>query len=138
MSTAETGSDVVEPTPLERVGEHDLVVVIDFGALVDGYHSDMTRTFAVGEASETQRRMLEVVAEAPVWVVHQSDAALDAMDAWNKGTHGRSGLIDRVKASAIDDAAAEAQVARYKGTGSTDEAANFACVAPPGTKPAGQ
>ena len=46
----------------------------------------------------------------PVFAVHQSDAALDAMDAWNKGTHGRSGLIDRVKASTVDDASAEAQV----------------------------
>jgi oligoribonuclease len=51
---------------------------------------------------------LAVVAEAPVWVVHQSDAALDAMDAWNKGTHGRSGLIDKVRASAFDEATVEA------------------------------
>ena len=46
----------------------------------------------------------------PVLAVHQPDAVLDAMDAWNKGTHGRSGLIERVKASAIDEAAAQAQV----------------------------
>ena len=41
----------------------------------------------------------------------------DAMDAWNKGTHGRSGLIDKVKASTLDEAAAEQQllefIARY-------------------------
>ena len=48
--------------------------------------------------------------EGPVLAVHQSDAALDAMDAWNKSTHGRSGLVDRVKASQLDEAAAEAQV----------------------------
>jgi oligoribonuclease len=48
--------------------------------------------------------------EGPVFAVHQSDATLDAMDAWNKGTHGRSGLIDRVKASPVDEAQAEAQV----------------------------
>ncbi len=42
---------------------------------------------------------LETVAEAPVWVVRQDDATLGAMDAWNTGTHGRSGLIDKVKAS---------------------------------------
>ena len=46
----------------------------------------------------------------PVLAIHQSDATLDAMDAWNKGTHGRSGLIDRVKASTVDEAQAEAQV----------------------------
>ena len=39
---------------------------------------------------------LESVAQAPVWVVHQDDATLGGMDAWNQGTHGRSGLIDRV------------------------------------------
>jgi oligoribonuclease len=48
--------------------------------------------------------------EGPVFAVHQTDATLDAMDAWNKGTHGKSGLIDRVKVSTVDEAAAEAQV----------------------------
>ncbi len=51
--------------------------------------------------------------EGPVFAVHQSDAALDAMDAWNKGTHGRSGLIDRVKASTVDEASAEAQIIEF-------------------------
>ena len=48
--------------------------------------------------------------EGPVFAIHQSDAVLDAMDAWNKGTHGKSGLVDRVKASTIDEASASAQV----------------------------
>ena len=55
--------------------------------------------------------------DGPVLVIHQSDAVLDAMDAWNKGTHGRSGLIDKVKASTLDEATAEQQlldfIARY-------------------------
>jgi oligoribonuclease len=51
--------------------------------------------------------------EGPVFAIHQSDATLDAMDAWNKGTHGKSGLIDRVKASTVDEAAAEAQVIEW-------------------------
>jgi oligoribonuclease len=51
--------------------------------------------------------------EGPVFAIHQSDAALDAMDAWNKGTHGRSGLIDRVKASTVDEAQAEADVIEF-------------------------
>ena len=50
---------------------------------------------------------LNTVAEAPVWVVHQSDAVLAGMDAWNQGTHGRSGLIDKVKAATLDEAAIE-------------------------------
>jgi oligoribonuclease len=51
--------------------------------------------------------------EGPVFAVRQTDAALDAMDAWNKGTHGRSGLIERVKASSIDETQAEAQVIEF-------------------------
>jgi oligoribonuclease len=53
---------------------------------------------------------LNTVAEAPVLVVHQADSVLDGMDAWNKGTHGKSGLIDKVKASTLDEAAAENQM----------------------------
>ncbi len=56
---------------------------------------------------------LNTVAEAPVWVVHQTDAALDAMDAWNQGTHGRSGLIDKVKASTADEAAVEGEALAF-------------------------
>ena len=51
--------------------------------------------------------------EGPVFAVHQSDATLDAMDAWNKGTHGKSGLIDRVKASTVDEAEAQAKVLEF-------------------------
>ena len=56
---------------------------------------------------------LNVLGESPVLVIHQSDAVLDGMDAWNKGTHGRSGLIDKVKASSLDEAAATAQMIDY-------------------------
>jgi oligoribonuclease len=51
--------------------------------------------------------------EGPVFAVHQSDATLDAMDAWNKGTHGKSGLIDRVKASTVGEAQAETMVIEF-------------------------
>jgi oligoribonuclease len=51
---------------------------------------------------------LNVVSESPVVAVHQSDAVLDAMDDWNKNTHGKSGLIERVRASTVDEAAAQA------------------------------
>lgn len=50
---------------------------------------------------------LNTVAEAPVFVVHQSDAVLDGMDNWNKSTHAKSGLIDKVKASPLDERAVE-------------------------------
>ncbi|CAB5696381.1 Oligoribonuclease [Delftia tsuruhatensis] len=51
--------------------------------------------------------------EGPVFAIHQSDALLDGMDAWNKGTHGRSGLIERVKASTVTEADAEAALIKF-------------------------
>ena len=45
---------------------------------------------------------LELVAESPSWVVHQSDEVLAAMDEWNQKTHGRSGLIDKVRAATTE------------------------------------
>ena len=51
--------------------------------------------------------------EGPVIVIHQSDAVLNGMDAWNKGTHGKSGLIDKVKASTVTEAEAEAELLTF-------------------------
>ena len=51
--------------------------------------------------------------EGPVLVIHQPDEVLNAMDAWNKGTHGRSGLIDKVKASTLTEAQAEAELLAF-------------------------
>jgi oligoribonuclease len=48
-----------------------------------------------------------------VLAIHQPDAVLDAMDNWNKGTHGRSGLIDKVKASTLTEAQAEAELLAF-------------------------
>jgi oligoribonuclease len=56
---------------------------------------------------------LDTVAESPVLVVHQPDAVLQAMDQWNKDTHGRSGLIDKVKASPLSEAEAAAQMLEF-------------------------
>ncbi len=50
--------------PSERPIDRGDLVVLDFGALVDGYHSDISRTICVGEPTATQRRMLEVVTES--------------------------------------------------------------------------
>jgi oligoribonuclease len=75
--------------------------------------------------------LLTVRIEGPVFAIHQSDAVLDGMDAWNKGTHGRSGLIDRVKTSAIDEAAAEQAVIgflqRYVPKGKSPMCGNSIC-----------
>lgn len=51
--------------------------------------------------------------EGPVFAIHQSDELLNGMDAWNKGTHGRSGLIERVKASSITETQAEAELIAF-------------------------
>ncbi|MFZ9423994.1 MAG: oligoribonuclease [Limnohabitans sp.] len=51
--------------------------------------------------------------EGPVLVIHQPDEVLNAMDAWNKGTHGRSGLIEKVKASTLTEAQAEAELLAF-------------------------
>ena len=56
---------------------------------------------------------LVTVAEAPVLVIRQTDAALDAMDNWNRGTHGRSGLIEKVRASALAEADAERSMLEF-------------------------
>ena len=56
---------------------------------------------------------LETVAEAPTLVVHQPDSVLDSMDAWNKSTHKKSGLIEKVQASTLDDATVEAQMLAF-------------------------
>ena len=56
---------------------------------------------------------LNTVAESPSLVVHQSDSVLDAMDNWNKSTHGKSGLIDRIKVSTLDEAQVEQQLLAF-------------------------
>jgi oligoribonuclease len=56
---------------------------------------------------------LTEIAVGPELVIHQSDEILAAMDDWNKKHHGGSGLVDRVKASTITDADAEAQTIAF-------------------------
>ena len=75
---------------------------------MSGLNPDTDRVLEV--AIVVTDSQLNTVAEAPVLVVHQSDAVLDAMDAWNKNTHAKSGLIDRVKAATLDEAAVERQL----------------------------
>ncbi len=56
---------------------------------------------------------LNTVAESPVLVVHQSDSILDGMDKWNQSTHGKSGLIDKVKASALNESEVESRMLAF-------------------------
>ena len=74
---------------------------------------------------------LNVLAEGPVFAIHQADEVLDAMDAWNKGTHGRSGLIDRVKTSSISELQAASEMIeflkRYVPAGKSPMCGNSIC-----------
>ncbi|WP_027015425.1 oligoribonuclease [Comamonas composti] len=56
---------------------------------------------------------LSMRVEGPVFAIHQSDQLLDSMDAWNKGTHGKSGLIQRVKESRTSEAEAESALIEF-------------------------
>ena len=79
-------------TPSSRpIAEGDLVV-IDFGALVDGYHSDMTRPVAVGDVGDDRRRMLDVV-------LASQDAGVRAVVAGVEAAE-----VDRACRDIIDDA----------------------------------
>jgi oligoribonuclease len=56
---------------------------------------------------------LNILAEGPVLAVHQAESAMHAMDEWNRTHHGQSGLTERVRESAIDDAEAEKQTIAF-------------------------
>ena len=102
-----TDSDKTRSATLPR--DDDNLVWIDLE--MTGLYPDRDRIIEIAvvvtDAQVTRR------VEGPVFAIHQSDAVLDAMDAWNKGTHGKSGLIDRVRASTFDEAGAEAQVIEW-------------------------
>jgi oligoribonuclease len=56
---------------------------------------------------------LNTLAEAPVYVVHQADEVLEAMDSWNRSTHGKSGLVDKVRASTFTEAEVERRIVEF-------------------------
>jgi oligoribonuclease len=99
MAQASNGSG---PARHPRFDDNNLVWV---DMEMSGLNPDSDRVLEI--ALVVTDSQLEVVEEGPVLVVHQGDAVLDGMDNWNKSTHGRSGLIDRVRASAVDEAAAQ-------------------------------
>lgn len=78
---------------------------------MSGLSSDSDRIIEV--ALVVTDSQLNVVAEAPVLVVYQADAVLDGMDNWNKSTHARSGLIDKVKASKLTETEVEASMIAF-------------------------
>jgi oligoribonuclease len=94
---------MAENTPLLKKSDQNLVWL---DCEMTGLEPDTDRLLEI--AVIVTGPNLEPRIEGPVFVVHQSDEQLDKMDAWNKGTHGKSGLIDKVRASTVTDAEAEA------------------------------
>jgi oligoribonuclease len=74
---------------------------------------------------------LNTLAEGPVLAVHQPESVLGSMDEWNTRTHGQSGLLERVRASRLDEASAEAEVigflARHVEAGKSPMCGNSVC-----------
>jgi oligoribonuclease len=85
--------------------EHNLIWI---DLEMTGLNPDQDRIIEVAVVVTDPQVTVRV--EGPVFAVHQSDAALDRMDAWNRGTHGKSGLTQRVRDSTLDEAAVQAQV----------------------------
>jgi oligoribonuclease len=101
-------SDSANSTPTLAKSDQNLIWI---DLEMTGLYPDTDRIIEVAvvvtDAQITQR------VEGPVFAIHQTDETLDKMDNWNKGTHGKSGLTERVKASTVDEALAAAQVIEF-------------------------
>ena len=95
-------ASILPATPSQKPNEFNLVWL---DMEMTGLDPDNDRIIEVAVLVTDME--LNILAEGPVFAIHQSDETLDKMDNWNKGTHGRSGLIDRVKASTTTEAEAE-------------------------------
>ena len=97
-------------TPLQK-SENNLIWV---DMEMTGLQPDTDRILEVAVVVTDPELVVRV--EGPVFAIHQTDAVLDAMDDWNKNTHGRSGLIERVRASTVTEAMAEQVLVEWLAT----------------------
>lgn len=74
---------------------------------------DTNRDYIIEIATVITDSALNILAEGPVLAIHQPDETLNAMDNWNQNQHGKSGLIDRVRASRVSAADAERQTLEF-------------------------
>ena len=98
----------INDTPTLAISDQNLIWI---DLEMTGLYPDTDRIIEI--AVVVTDAQLNVKVEGPVFAIHQSDETLDKMDAWNKGTHGKSGLIDRVKASTISEDEAVAQTIAF-------------------------
>jgi oligoribonuclease len=98
--------DTIRPLKIPwKIMAQDANALIWIDLEMSGLNPDQDRIIEVAVVvTDTQ---LDTVAEGPVFAVHQSDAILDGMDAWNKSTHARTGLTERVRCSALGEADVE-------------------------------
>ena len=122
--TIRTMAETISPVPAELGKSDQNLIWLD--CEMTGLDPEIDRLIEI--AVIVTGPVLQPRIEGPVLVIHQSDEQLDKMDAWNKGTHGRSGLIDKVKASTVTEAQAQQQildfVARYAPKNSTPMCGN--------------
>ena len=107
MNPTDTSAAAAAPSPLPCSDQNLVWIDLEMTGLSPFTDRIIEIAVVVTDAHLTQR------VEGPVFAVHQSDAVLDGMDKWNTGTHGRSGLTDRVRASSVDEASAQAQVIEW-------------------------
>jgi oligoribonuclease len=109
MSQAkDLAATTAQPPAPQRPNEMNLVWV---DMEMTGLEPDTDRIIEVAVVVTDMH--LNILAEGPVFAIHQTDETLDKMDAWNKGTHGRSGLTERVKASTVTEEQAEAALIEF-------------------------
>ena len=92
---------------------------------------DTTTDLIIEIATIVTNSKLEILGEGPVLAIHQSDEVLNAMDEWNTNQHGKSGLIERVRKSTLNEAEAERQtivfLSKYVAAGDSPMCGNSIC-----------
>ena len=101
-------TETAAPAAAHRPNEFNLVWV---DLEMTGLEPDLDRIIEIAVVVTDMH--LNIIAEGPVFAIHQSDETMDKMDAWNKGTHGRSGLIERVRTSTVSEEQAEAALIAF-------------------------
>ena len=107
MNPTDTPAQTAAPSPLTCSDQNLVWIDLEMTGLSPFTDRIIEIAVVVTDAHLNQR------VEGPVLAIHQSDAVLGGMDKWNTGTHGKSGLTERVRASTVDEASAQAQLIEW-------------------------